>query len=216
MSLEPSELEALVARDERAWRRVMARHGKLAMLAARRLRLGPEDQDEVYQEAWIAAYRAIASLKDPTRFGSWFYRIAYRRALDLISKRRPEAPAPELPEDGGIDDFPADDPAVDELLVRDEESRRIRELVDGLDVRCRTLLTALFLADPRPSYEEICAECGIPVGSIGPTRARCLRKLQKLLAEVSPDGDTPSVRVTSSPVSSGGGKRSVPKERETS
>jgi RNA polymerase sigma factor (sigma-70 family) len=215
MSLEPRELEALVARDERAWRHVMARHGKLAMLAARRLRLGPEDQDEVYQEAWINAYRAIGSLKDPTRFGSWFYRIAYRRALDMITRKRPEAPAPELPEDGGIDDLPADHPAVDEVMIRDEDARRIRSAVEALDERCRVLLTALFLVDPRPSYEDICAECGIPIGSIGPTRARCLKKLAKLLDEVSPAADGPSVRMKSPPGASGV-EQEVPKERETS
>jgi hypothetical protein len=57
-----------------------------------------------------------------------------------------------------------------------------------LDERCRTLLTALFLDPATPGYESIAARLGMPIGSIGPTRARCFRKLDAILRELGFDG----------------------------
>jgi len=76
-----------------------------------------------------------------------------------------------------------DSPLPDETLVRLEEQHRIRTALAGLDPRCQKLLTMLYYETEPPPYSEIAAILGTPEGSIGPTRARCLKKLLKLVGE---------------------------------
>jgi RNA polymerase sigma factor (sigma-70 family) len=71
----------------------------------------------------------------------------------------------------------------DEQLLILEEQHRIRTALSLLDDRCKTLLEMLFYASEVPSYAEIAASLGVPEGSIGPTRARCLAKLLRMLKE---------------------------------
>jgi DNA-directed RNA polymerase specialized sigma24 family protein len=102
----------------------------------------------------------------------------------LALKRRPEL---QKDERGGsiLEELQDPGPSVSDLLEELEEASLLRQTVDAMGGRCRDLLVALFLEDPAPSYERICERLAMPIGSIGPTRARCLRKLQKLLASVS-------------------------------
>ncbi len=76
-----------------------------------------------------------------------------------------------------------DNPLPDEVLLQLEEQHRVRTAVGELDERCKTLLTMLYYQTEPPSYAEIAQAFGAPEGSIGPTRARCLKKLLRLLGE---------------------------------
>ena len=84
------------------------------------------------------------------------------------------------------------EPTVLEKLEGLEDVARIHDALAQLDVRCYDLLHALFLEDPAPGYAEVSRRSGIPKGSIGPTRARCLKKMQNMLAELSNDGPSAS------------------------
>jgi RNA polymerase sigma factor (sigma-70 family) len=77
--------------------------------------------------------------------------------------------------------IPDEAPLPDEQLMILEEQHRVRTALSLLDPRCRTLLQMLFYVGEAPSYAEIAAALGIPEGSVGPTRARCLAKLLRLL-----------------------------------
>jgi len=172
MSLTDKQFEALCAGDEGAWRSVIDRHGSLVMLAARRVRLSPAQCEDVFQNTFASAYESIASLRDPDRLASWLYSIAHRFALAVIRRQRPEVPVN----------------LGHAALTRLEDARILRAAMVHLEARCRDLVTALYLEDPGPSYEEISRRFDMPMGSIGPTRARCLRKLRKLMNEVSGGG----------------------------
>lgn len=165
--------------DERAWRRLMVEQGRLVFYAARRAGVDGADAEDVFQVAFLSAFRAIDSLAHADRLSSWLYRIAHRAAIDHIRRRRPNT---ALDDAGPLVD--GTEPA-DAALARLEDAERVRAGVEELDTRCRELLTALYLTDPRPSYKEIAERLGAAVGSIGPTQARCLAKLARCLADVS-------------------------------
>jgi RNA polymerase sigma factor (sigma-70 family) len=87
-------------------------------------------------------------------------------------------------EDGAgkeLANIPDDAPLPDEVLLKLEEQHRVRTALGGLEERCRKLLTMLFYRSETPSYSEIAVSLGISEGSIGPTRARCLQKMLRLL-----------------------------------
>jgi RNA polymerase sigma factor (sigma-70 family) len=78
-------------------------------------------------------------------------------------------------------ELPDGAPLPDEVLLQMEKQHKVRNAVEAMDDRCRNLLELLFYAQEAPPYSEIAASLGLPEGSIGPTRARCLRKLLRLL-----------------------------------
>jgi RNA polymerase sigma factor (sigma-70 family) len=185
-------VQRLRDRDELAWREYMVDYGRLIYLAATRLSLSEADREDVFQNTCVAVDRSIGALRDPARLGSWTYSIARRFALEIVKRRgRQELSTDALEEWGRAPDV-AVDPEVEETLSRFEEARWVRGLVDDLGHRCRELVSALYLEDPTPSYEEIGQRLGMPIGSIGPTRARCLRKLRDLAESVSNEGRGPS------------------------
>jgi len=162
----------------------MREHGRLVLAAARRLRLSPADQEDVFQRSWLAAFRAIGSLRDESKFASWLYSIARRQSLDVAQARK-QGMGGEDRAGVTLDDLHDPNPGIPDVLERVEEAALLRRTVESMGGRCRDLLFALFLEDPPPRYEHICERLGIPIGSIGPTRARCLRKLQEFLRVVS-------------------------------
>lgn len=173
----------LVARlgkgDEAAWRRFMNDYGRLIFLVAKRMGLPQEDREEVFQSTCMSVLRFIGTLRDPEKLTSWIYSISYRHGLDLVKKNRPadrEAVAAE------IDDWT---PGALELVEQLDRAARLRAAVEKLPVKCRKILYAIYLDGSNPTYEKISQREGIPVGSIGPTRARCLEKLRRLVLDVS-------------------------------
>jgi RNA polymerase sigma factor (sigma-70 family) len=173
----------LVARlrsgDEGAWRQFMADYGRLIFLIAKRVGLPEQDREEVFQNTCLSVLRFIESLRDPEKITSWVYSISYRHALDLLKKQRsadPHALASEL------DQWT---PSALEAVERLDQAERLLGVIEELPERCRNILHSIYLDKSHPSYEEIARREGIPVGSIGPTRARCLKKLRRLLFKVS-------------------------------
>lgn len=179
-------------RDERAWREYMTDFGRLIYLAATRLSLPEADCDDVFQNTCVAVHRSIGALRDPNRLGPWTYSIARRFALEIVKRRgRQELSTDALEEWGRAPDL-AVEPEVERVLEQFEEARWVRGLVTELEDRCRNLVSALYLEDPTPSYEEIGRRFEMPIGSIGPTRARCLKRLQDLAKSVSNEPSGPS------------------------
>ena len=188
-------IAGLIAGDEAAWRRFVREQGGLIHAVAFSFGLSDADREDLFQSACLAAVRSITTLRDPTRLSSWVYTLTYRLAIDTHRKGR-ELPLSDLPDPNVPMEALRLEPTVAEDLVRLEEIARLRDAIGLLDPRCRRLLEALYLEDPPPSYLEISGRDGIPVGSIGPTRARCLAKVRILLEELSNASLRPSTNRT--------------------
>jgi RNA polymerase sigma factor (sigma-70 family) len=170
------EIGALVVRAARghqdAWTALVDEFGGLVWSVARAHRLGDADAADVVQTTWLHLVEHLGSLRDPSRIGPWLATTARHESLRAI-RRQTRA----VPSDDPFDHLvgAAD---IETTLAMVERDQILWAALEQLGERDRALLRML-VADPRPSYEEIGAALDMPVGSIGPTRARCLRKLRR-------------------------------------
>jgi RNA polymerase sigma factor (sigma-70 family) len=170
----------LVARcldgDGAAWTELVERHGALVWAVASRARLERADAEDVFQATWTIALEELSRIREPERFAAWIARVARHQTMRVrrgygIARRAHERVAADLDETRVPDDE----------LERLEERGRVTRALTRLGARCRDLLQLLYYADPRPAYEVVSERLGMRIGSIGPTRARCLQKLEREL-----------------------------------
>lgn len=177
-------VDACLGGNERAWDALVERYGRLVYSIPRRLGLGDNDSDDIFQVVFGIVLRRLETLRDVDRLSAWLIRTTYREAYRLL-RRRSARQTIELP------DTTADDAApTDEQVATWERQALVRAALHKLDPKCRELLQALYFHQASPSYEEIAASLDMKIGSIGPTRARCLQKLEKLLPDL---GGSPPV-----------------------
>jgi RNA polymerase sigma factor (sigma-70 family) len=138
----------------------------------------------VFQSVCMLLLEHLGTLKDRGKLASWIITTTTRECWRVSNRLRREAPIGEMVEEGDSPLFEIADarPLAEEEQVLLESQQRVREAVQGLPDRCRALVDLLYFDEGHPSYEEISRRMEMPVPSIGPTRARCLEKLRKLLA----------------------------------
>lgn len=183
-------IDGLARGDEACWERFFDELGPLLQAVGMRMGLSAEERDEVVQGAALRVLERLQGLRAPDSFASWVYGIGLRLALDLHRARRRRAEV-ESQAAASIQDAAWGDVPLEQL----ERLERIAELQDALVIlgdRCRRLLTLLYFEVPAPSYRDIARDLGVPIGSIGPTRGRCLQSLLALLPDVSARGSRPS------------------------
>jgi len=169
---DASLIERVGRGDERAWATLVERHGALVHSIPARHGLSREDCEDVFQSVWTIAVRHAQNMRDGQAFAAWLITTTQRETWRVLRKRARSAEAEAAEREAELGSF-----AEQELL---EERARLREALRRMDGRCRDLLLAVF-AEERPSYDGVAERLGIPRGSIGPTRARCLAKLAKLV-----------------------------------
>ena len=165
--------------DSEAWDCLVDRYLNLVYAIAVREGLSTEDAADLTQSTFEALLAQMDRLRDDSRIASWLMTVARRQAWRMRNRRNRQA---ALPDESvlGPDDLSVEDPG-DEVAT----TMWVYDGLSQLDDPCRSLITALYF-DPRsPSYAEIAARLGRPVGSIGPSRARCLQRLRTILGEVT-------------------------------
>ena len=172
MNLE--ELIRAAARgDEAAWVAIVDRFSGLVWATARAHRLSRDDASDVAQTTWLRLVENLDRIRDPDRLGAWLATTARRESLRQIRRGGREQPSDE------VDLFQApEDEVLDRFLLERERDGALWRAFANLSERCKALLRML-VADEEPSYEEVSAALGMPVGAIGPTRMRCLDKLRR-------------------------------------
>jgi RNA polymerase sigma factor (sigma-70 family) len=178
MGEEPRDLlAAAAAGDQAAWDALVARYTGLLWSVARGFRLSGADAGDAVQTTWLRLVEHLDRIEDPDRLPAWLATTVRRECLRLLRKGRREQP---VSDDDGLPDVPDDSPPVDDALLLAERDAALWRAFDRMPDRCRTLLRVL-MASPPPSYAEVSAALDLPIGSIGPTRQRCLSRLRALV-----------------------------------
>jgi RNA polymerase sigma factor (sigma-70 family) len=169
--------------DEGAWEALVLRYQRLIYAIPRRAGLDEDAASEIFQDVFTSLLESINSIEQPSRLQAWLVTTAKRKTWRTISRSKAVRPfASEEGEAGGEMYDLADERVLpDEALARLEEQHLVRAALAELDARCGKLLQMLFYAAESPPYSEIAAALGTSEGSIGPTRARCLKKLLDVL-----------------------------------
>lgn len=171
--------------DADAWSRLVERFARLVHAVPVRHGLSPQEVDDVGQEVFLSLAQSLHEIEDPERLPGWLVTTARRTTWRTIQRRRQEEPLESHDESDAESPraatFVARTPTPDDLLVTWSRQEALAQGMNGLQARCRELLTLLFLDDTEPSYDEISARLGLPKGSIGPTRNRCLQQLRAIL-----------------------------------
>ena len=158
--------------DERAWGALVHRLDPLVRGVVRAYRLGSADAEDVVQTTWLHAFRHLPKLREPAAFPKWLTVTARREALRAIQRSGREVlqeePRP-VREESPV--------TVEQQVIEREQSDAVHAAVARLPQRQRTLLGAI-LRKPGVSYDELSEALGMPMGSIGPTRERALKRLR--------------------------------------
>jgi RNA polymerase sigma factor (sigma-70 family) len=164
--------------DQAAWEEIVDRFAGLVWATARAHRLSRDDAADVAQTTWLRLVENLDRIRDPERVGAWLATTARRESLRKLRLGARERPSDEV----DLFEAPADNP-IDHHLLQRERDGALWDAFSRLSDRCKTLLRML-VAEHEPSYEEISAALGMPVGSVGPTRMRCLDRLQQWMARL--------------------------------
>lgn len=176
--------------DVRAWERLVDQYAQLIWGITRQFSLAESDAADVAQTTWLRLLEHIDRIDHPERVGSWLAATARNECLRSVAARRRVVPHYD---DAELDAAIAHEPEIDASLLADQRAQAVRDALTRLPRRWQRLLEML-MTDPPVSNAEISDELGLPVGSIGPTRGRCLARLRVVLqdSEASADGRTAS------------------------
>ena len=189
MSLSDAELLGAAKKgDDDAWEQIIARYESLINAISRRHRLTSYDANDVSQYVWMQLVRHINKLREPRALCGWISATATHRCYETLRTYKRSVSVDPLAM-GSLDlvDSAAKRTdseslsGIDDDLLRAEQRRAVRQALAELTETQQQLLL-LLVADPPVPYCEISRRMNLPVGSIGPTRARLLRKLQKSVA----------------------------------
>ena len=180
---------SLIARCRRgegaAWEVLVHRYQRLVYAIVRRAGLDEHAAADVFQTVFARLVAHLPRIADPQRLQAWIVTtarrevlLALRRGQRTVSMTRDEDGGDETAEYDVVDDSPLPEDALEDLQQLDG----LRRALDMLDERCRELLLMLFRdEDDKVPYDEVAQRLGMSVGSIGPTRSRCLGKLRGLV-----------------------------------
>lgn len=178
--MSPDEVKELVASaragQSRAWEAIVDRFAGSVWAAARSHRLSDADAADVFQTTWLRLLEHLDTLRNPDAIGGWLATTARNECLRVLRQQQRVVPTEDerIPDDS----VPG---RLDARLLAQERDAALWHAFGRISTRCQALLRML-AAEPPPSYEEISGALAMPVGSIGPTRSRCLDKLRRATA----------------------------------
>src|SRR5215211_123942 len=167
--------------DVGAWQRLLDRYERLVFSVPRRYGLSREDAADITQLSFTILFQSMDTLREDSNLGAWLTTVARRHSWRLLERKRGEGAGGYYGSSNGSTSMLAN------IGTDDVERWELNEWLDhGLSLvgkPCRDLLSALYLDPKQPSYAEVAARLGMPVGSVGPTRIRCLKRLRQVLGE---------------------------------
>jgi RNA polymerase sigma factor (sigma-70 family) len=143
------------------------------------MRLSRSDAADAVQTTWLRLVEKLDSVREPEYLGRWLVTTVRRECLATLRRGARVRSVSDAWED-----LPTTGDPLDGALLREERDAELWKAFSTLTERCRSLLRVL-MADPPPSYEEVSEAFDMPVGSIGPTRQRCLKSLRNIMTSAS-------------------------------
>ena len=172
--------------DGAAWAALVQRYQRLVYAIVRRVGLDEHAAADVFQTVFERLVQQLPRIADPSRLQAWIVTTTKREAL--LQRQRGQrnvsmTRADESHEEGSEWDMADEAPIAEEALAELQQLNQLRTALDRLDARCRDLLLLLFRdEDDKLSYDEVARRMSTTVGSIGPTRSRCLDKLRRFVS----------------------------------
>jgi RNA polymerase sigma factor (sigma-70 family) len=175
--IDTGELVSRAAAGESAaWDALVDQYSSLLWSIARGFRLSTADSADAIQTTWLRLVENLDRIEDPERLPGWLATTVRRECLRVLRQSKREQVSAS---DDGLPEIVDPAEPLDAHLLREERDAELWRTFEQLGDRCRTLLRVL-MATPPPSYAEVSAALDMPVGSIGPTRQRCLDHLRRL------------------------------------
>ncbi len=170
-----------------AWDALVERYESFVYSLLLRQGVSRADADDLFQDVFLLLYRHLGDVRDTEKLAGWLASTT-KREIWRFQRRRAASPG-QMPEEEWqmeraqpVSQEEADRP--DEQALKLEDQRMVRVAMDRLQDRCRELLSLLYVRDPPLAYNEAADALNMPIGSIGPTRARCLQRLLKSLRDL--------------------------------
>lgn len=184
--LQKSDAELLTAcrhGDEAAWQSLVDRFERLISAIPRRAGLSEDLTAEVFQEVFLTLFEKMNDIEQPERLRAWLVTTAKFKTWRVVSREKVGINAANKIDEDDETFFEIADvaPLADAVLIELEEQHKVRTIVAALDERCRIILTLLYLTEPAESYAAVAEKVGVNETSISPLRARCLKKMLKML-----------------------------------
>jgi RNA polymerase sigma factor (sigma-70 family) len=161
-------IERCIRGDQAAWKELVMRYQRLVFSVAHTLCPAGEVSD-VFQQVWLEAYQHLPQLRNVEALPAWLITVTRRRVYALIRGHHGTEPLDEQA------------PDLSQQLSQIEYEHTLERAMSQLPARCQRLINFLYFDSNEPSYSEIARAMDMPESSIGPTRARCLEKLRKVI-----------------------------------
>jgi RNA polymerase sigma factor (sigma-70 family) len=165
--------------DLGAWQRLLDRYERLVFSVPRRYGLSREDAADITQLTFTILFQSMDTLSEDSTLGAWLTTVARRHTWRRLDRKRRE--------EAGLYGSSSEKILLADTDTEDVERWELTEWLNyGLSLvgkSCRDLLSALYLDPKQPSYAEVASRLGMAVGSVGPTRIRCLKRLRRILSE---------------------------------
>jgi len=167
--------------DIYAWDRLLDKYERLVYSIALNYGLAMDDAADITQTTFTILIQSLENLRDDSHLASWLATVTKRHIWRWLERRSREQVSPE--EDAAQSELIGNGGA--NLVERWERVDWLRDGLNMLDKRCRDLLLSLYFDPEQPSYAQVAERFDLPVGSIGPTRARCLERLKAYLTKTT-------------------------------
>lgn len=183
--LEKSDAELVAAcrrGEESAWNALVDRYQRLIITIPRRAGLSEEQAADVFQEVLLTLFEKLDDIEQPEKIRSWIVTTAKFKTWSAVrGEKNFYSPETEEEMEAEMASLPDRSPLAEDALIELEQQHQIRTALKELEERCQTILSMIYLRDTAASYAEVAAEIGVGETSISPLRARCLKKLAKIL-----------------------------------
>ncbi len=168
--------------DETAWNELVERYQRLIITVPRRAGLSEEQSADILQEVFLTLFEKLDEIEQPEKIRSWIVTTAKFKTWSAVrGGKNFHSPATEAEMEAEMANLPDASPLADAVLIELEQQHLIRTALKGLEEKCRVILSMIYLRDAAASYAEVAREIGVGETSISPLRARCLKKLAKIL-----------------------------------